>query len=514
MVHAGDVGVVTTQREGPQVGCTEAELGPVGGDVGHRHRGGRRAPGAGEVAVEPGHQARRPGGAVRVDERPDTERGGQPPGGGAGGRPGGPAQDRGPGGGPGAPAGVVEAGVLRTLARGRPSRGGRGTRGRGVRDRPVTTATRLTVSARTGRLPRVLRTVMRVSPRDVDGSRPRPGVTLVQSRPIHMTGRRAGVAATGRASGCGTPPGRQRPHTVRAAAAPRAAARTAGRHAAATAASWAERSTSRGRHGSKPVERQHRVVPVRAPRPRRGRAARPASVSIRGVNPTPSQSHSQRRYASGSRRKSPASMTGGALRPSCPSAAPAGAGRCPPARTTPGTGRRTRPPRPGRGPAARCGTRGPRQVGVVGEVVGHVLGVVHADAVRQGRQQAADHLRDVGGLGGERPRRGRDGRCRSGRGTRRRTARRRRRVSGRFSHARIIAVEMLRGPLHTATRTTPSGSRRRCARRRRRPPGRRTARCRRSTTGPRRPLPMVRPSTVRTGTTPANVPVTNASRAL
>jgi len=37
--------------------------------------------------------------------------------------------------------------------------------------------------------------------------------------------------------------------------------------------------------------------------------------------------------------------------------------------------------------------------------------------------------------------------------------------------------------------------------------------CRRSTTGPRRPSPIVRPSTDRTGTTPAKVPVTNASRA-
>src|SRR3954467_14279124 len=36
---------------------------------------------------------------------------------------------------------------------------------------------------------------------------------------------------------------------------------------------------------------------------------------------------------------------------------------------------------------------------------------------------------------------------------------------------------------------------------------------RRSTIGPRRPSPIVRPSTERTGTTPANVPVTNASRA-
>ena len=84
-------------------------------------------------------------------------------------------------------------------------------------------------------------------------------------------------------------------------------------------------------------------------------------------------------------------------------------------------------------------------------------------------------------------------------------------MSGRFSQARIIAVEMLRGPDHIATRTvTGTVTGRPC-------PATSAATCSaykpwsRSTTGPRLPVPMVRPSTVRTGTSPAKVPVTNAS---
>ena len=79
---------------------------------------------------------------------------------------------------------------------------------------------------------------------------------------------------------------------------------------------------------------------------------------------------------------------------------------------------------------------------------------------------------------------------------------------GSFSQARIIAVEMLRGPDHMAIRKLTV----------------RSHKCffddefgveplRFSTIGPRSPLPKTRPSTDLTGATPAKVPVTNASSA-
>src|SRR5205085_12544697 len=66
--------------------------------------------------------------------------------------------------------------------------------------------------------------------------------------------------------------------------------------------------------------------------------------------------------------------------------------------------------------------------------------------------------------------------------------------TGPHGHAHDVA--------HGATRTATSAATRS-----------RYSAWRRSTVGPRRPSPIVRPSTDRTGTTPANVPVTNASRA-
>lgn len=81
-------------------------------------------------------------------------------------------------------------------------------------------------------------------------------------------------------------------------------------------------------------------------------------------------------------------------------------------------------------------------------------------------------------------------------------------VSARLPKLRIIAVDRLRGPDHMAMRTVVTGA-----------PLRDVAldqllveSCRRSTIGP---LPSVsrRPSIVCAGTTPAKVPVTNASSA-
>ena len=78
---------------------------------------------------------------------------------------------------------------------------------------------------------------------------------------------------------------------------------------AATAASCGDRSTTRWRHGSKPVERCTAAYQYGAHTPSltRGPAGQ---CSIRSVNSMSSQPHSQRRNASGSRRKSPASITG------------------------------------------------------------------------------------------------------------------------------------------------------------------------------------------------------------
>ena len=67
----------------------------------------------------------------------------------------------------------------------------------------------------------------------------------------------------------------------------------------------------RGRQGSKPVERATASYQYGAQTPSESRRPGSGQDSIRSVKSIPSQSHSQRRCASGSRRKSPASMTGG-----------------------------------------------------------------------------------------------------------------------------------------------------------------------------------------------------------
>ena len=218
----------------------------------------------------------------------------------------------------------------------------------------------------------------------------------------------------------------------------------------------------------------------------------------------PSQSHSQRRCASGSRRKSPASMTGDLGRQRVVAAAPAAAARCRRARTTPATARRTRPPRPGRGSAARCGSRATQSRSMSrGEVVGHVLGVVHA--ARRRRLVSSRRPPSSRSVGCEAITSSRPGWSMPGaaRGRPRRTARRRRPCPAGSPTRASSRSRCCAGRDHIATRTRswppspgdvggdelavelPAAAR---------PPAR------------ARPVPIVRPSTVRTGTTPANVP--------
>ena len=270
------------------------------------------------------------------------------------------------------------------------------------------------------------------------------------------------------------------------------------RRAGATA-----RSRSSAQHGVVPVRRPHAVAVARPGRPgqhpvgeldaepvaqpaqvRLGVAQEVAGVDDRGVVPA-----QQRRAA-----------------------APAGAARCRRARRSRASGRRTRPPRPGRGSAARCGSAPTQARSSSGsEVVGHVLDVVDGDAVRQRREQAGDHLGRRRSAARRSPRRGRGGRARSGRGRPRRTARRRRPCPAGSPRPASSPWRCCAGPTTSrparrhgadpsrhvggdaARRTAPAAARR---------PGR-ARRCRWCG---RRPT--------RTGTTPAKVPVTNASAAL
>ena len=235
---------------------------------------------------------------------------------------------------------------------------------------------------------------------------------------------------------------------------------------------------------------------------------------MRGVKSMPSQSQSQRRWPSGSRRKSAASMTGAAIcAPArCRAAAPAAAGRCRRARRPRGSGRRTRPPRPGRGSAARCGsppsTRGRRR--------------------RRGGApcawRSARSRRPAAGRAARRPTSARSVVCEASvtlaAGVVDAGAREERRVERLVDDDGVGPV--LPGAHHRrgdVARAAPHGDPHRHVAAPLRPATSASTRStyrpwRRSTIGPRPPVPMVRPSTVRTGTTPANVPVTKASRAL
>ena len=152
----------------------------------------------------------------------------------------------------------------------------------------------------------------------------------------------------------------------------------------------------------------------------------------------------------------------------------------------------------------------PAQVHVAGDVVRHVLGVVDAAAGRQRLGQAGDGHVEIGGLGGDDllARRVVDAGPREvGRVQRLVDDDRVGAVLERPHHRRGDVPRPgphrhANGVGHGATRAATSAS-----------TSSRYSACRRSTIGPRRPSPIVRPSTDRTGTTPANVPVTNASRA-
>ena len=162
----------------------------------------------------------------------------------------------------------------------------------------------------------------------------------------------------------------------------------------------------------------------------------------------------------------------------------------------PRRGRTTRPPRPGRGSAARCGSDAIQRGAVAGtRCWAMCFAYCSGRPVRPRRAQRVDDRRQVGlpaaitSLAA--------GVVDAGAGEVRSVERLvDDHASGRFSQARIIAVEMLRGPDHIAT---PDGHRRGRARPRRRRTSSAYSSCSRSTTGPRAPLPIVRPSTVRTG---------------
>ena len=157
----------------------------------------------------------------------------------------------------------------------------------------------------------------------------------------------------------------------------------AGRQASATAASCGERSTSRGRYGSKPVEASDGVVPVRRPHAvGLARPGRPAQhpVGERRCRASRTASAGATRGRAGSRRSRSPAVGPRSQRVEQP--LPAGAARCRRARRTRASGRRTRRPRRGRGSAARCGTRRSSPASTSSsEVVGHVLGVVHGRGV-------------------------------------------------------------------------------------------------------------------------------------
>ena len=230
----------------------------------------------------------------------------------------------------------------------------------------------------------------------------------------------------------------------------------------------------------------------------------------------PSQSHSQRRWDSGSCRKSAASMTG--------TSRPAASQRVhqpllleqPDVVGLAGLAR----PDVGRDHLGRVPDQldvaerlGPPGVLAGVEVVGHVLGVVDGGALRQRRVQLGDRLVQRGRLRGHHLVAARVVEAGPGEV---------RRVEGLVDHDGVRPV--LPGPHHRGrdvARARPHGHAHLSGQ------GHGAVRpatsaatqsayssCSRVTTGPRSPDPMVRPSTDRTGATPANVPVTNASCAL
>ncbi len=221
-----------------------------------------------------------------------------------------------------------------------------------------------------------------------------------------------------------------------------------------------------------------------------------------------SQSHSQRRWVSGSRRKSAASMTGGrssswSRRSACcrsPMSSGSHDSRDFTYDATTSAGSRIS--------STLRNCRAQVEVLPGREVVGHVLGVVDADAVGEWGQQSGDHLVDVGRLRGDdlvarrvvEPGPGQE------RGIERlvRDDRVGPVLPGAHHRGRDVAGARPHGHPDRHGAVRPATSAATCSA---------YSDWRRSTTGPRWPVPMVRPSTVRTGTTPAKVPVTNASLA-
>ena len=371
-----------------------------------------------------------------------------------------------------------------------------------------------------GRRVRGRRRSLRSPPTSACASPSPPSTTRSARGPTTSSPQRAGTGTRRRDV---RPAGRRRRRSrpaVRPAPAARAAARTPRGSVSATAASCGDRSTSRGRHGSKPVEASTAAYQCGAQTPSLSRGPG-GQCSIRSVKAMPEPVAPPAQVGLGVAQEVAGVddrrvLAGG--QQGRRAAAPAAAGRCRPAPRRHASARTTRPPRAVRGSAARRSGRRPTRHRPVGQVVAHVLLVVHRVPGRAAARAATATARSrsvsptantSSRPGWSIPVRARKA-AYSGSST---TT-----VSGRFSHERISAVEMLRGPDQTASRTGRTGSvmRRPGADRAATSRATRSAYscCSRATTGPRVPSPIRRPSTSRTGTTPANVPVQNASDAL